>query len=182
MSACSAALGVIVPGRLVDRQRPDGRRLHSRDDRAPRGLRMRFAIMEEVQQCFLDAAQVRDPAPRFLQPGGGDTADASSVGPVLELEQRGYFFQAESQGLRPLDEADPVYVAAAIAPIGAQAAARLGHQLAPLVVAHGLDPDARGVGHVPDREIRFVHFAPLDSVPKYGLYTAHSSGSMTWRM
>jgi len=136
--------------------------------------------MKQVREAVLDALEVGDAAPRLFEPLGRDAPDAAAVGSVLELEQRGDLLQAEPEGLGALDETDAVHVAASVAAIGPQPPARLRHQAAPFVVAHGFNPDPRGIGDIADGEFGWIrHHHPLDSVVEYGLYIGAVTFSMS---
>ncbi len=127
--------------------------------------RMRLAIVKQVGQCVLDALEISDPAPSFLQPRTGDTADAAPVGAILQFQQGGHLLQAEAERLRALDEANAIHVSQPIPPVSPRRSARSGHQPAPLVVPYGLDADSRRVRNVADREIRLIHINPLHLTP-----------------
>ena len=143
---------------------------------------MRFALVKQVRERALDAPQVRDAASRVLEPSGGDTPDAAPISSVLELEQGDDLLQAEAEGLGAFDKANPVYMVHPVAAIGAHCASGLWHQPAALVIAYRFHPDARGFGDIADCEVHLIrHKHPLDSVPKYGLYTAATILSMVGR-
>ena len=107
----------------------------------------------------------------FLESRAGDAPDAPPVRSVLELEQRSYLLQAESERLRALDEADALDVLHPVAPVGAGRLSGLLHEPAALVIPDGLDANAGSLGDVSYGQISFLHGHPLDSVVKYGVYT-----------
>ena len=141
------------------------------DDRAAGRAGVRLAIVDEMGKHTLNALEIRDALPGILEPDGGDAADASPVRAILQLEQRFNFAKTETKRLRTLDEADAVDVISAVAPDPAQGSRRLRYQPAPLVVTYRFHAHACGVGDVPDGVAGVRHEHPLDSVPRYGLYT-----------
>lgn len=132
------------------------RRRDRADDWTARSLAVGLAFMKQVRKHVLDTLEVNDATSRFLEPCGRDSPDVASIHSVLELEQRGDFLQAEPEGLRALDEADAVHVAAPVAAIGAQPPARLRHQAAAFVITHGFNAHARGIGDVADGEFAWI--------------------------
>ena len=95
------------------------------DDRAARRLAVGLAFMKQVREHVLDSLQIGDAAPRLVETGGRDAADAATVGSVLEFEQRRDLLQAEPERLGAPDEADAVDVPAPVAAIGSRPPARL---------------------------------------------------------
>jgi hypothetical protein len=152
------------------------------DYRAARRVAVGLAFVKQVREHVRDALEVSDAAPRLVKPRGRDAPDAAAVRSVFEFEQRGDLLEAEPEGLGALDEADAVHVADSVAAIGAQSPAWLRHQAAALVIAHGFDSNSRGLGDIADSEARWIdHKHPLDTVPKYGLYTGATMNSIAGR-
>src|SRR5690606_5954765 len=97
-----------------------------------------LAVVDELAEHRLHAAEVGEFGLDLVEALAGDGAHRVALGVVRQLQQLGNLVQTESQFLGALDEVDAGHggggVVAEGAPLG-----RYRQQLAPLVVADGLD-------------------------------------------
>src|SRR5512137_2220513 len=75
------------------------------DDRAARGVRPMFAILDHMLERSPHALEIGDPRLDLREAGPRDPADRTPVGPVLQLQQFADFLEREAEFLRAADEA-----------------------------------------------------------------------------
>ena len=97
-------------------------------------------------------AEKKKPLPSLkLCAGFGKMPGARSVIDRVEAKQFADFLEREPGGLCGADEPQTAHIFVAIAP-DTLVPRRLGQQPSPLVIAHGLDPDAALCGELADRQ------------------------------